>query len=208
MAINLQKVLQAPLLLSLATCYPEGFSSSRGGDRRDKRDIPELAKNLERAVRDAGLDVDLKNFTNRMEWARKKLVTDCLLSGQPGISWEITDRGVTHLRQIVMRVLRELPAARLDAFWREDGPDGFKRWVVVFDRVPKDEVCGILFQEVPKSEIYDSVRCGRGDATARLWSAMFDTLPNDQTIDLLLHMYEDLLKLFLEFHRLIISDAS
>ncbi len=197
---TLQTVLQAPVLLSLATCYPEGFSSEKR-----KGNIPELAKCLENAVTEAGLHLhweDFENFKNQVQWTRKKLVEAGFLTGCNNDSWKITDCGVTQLRQIVKRVLGELPAKRLDAFWQQDGPDGFKRWVVVFDRVPEEMIYRILFHGIPKTEIYDTVRCGRGEDTARLWSAMFDTLPNGETIDLLTWMYEDLLRLFLEFHRL------
>ena len=62
MATRLQKVLQAPVLLSLATLYPEGFSSKRVGD------IPELAERLKNAVVKAGLELRWNDFKNEVEW--------------------------------------------------------------------------------------------------------------------------------------------
>ena len=194
MATRLQKVLQAPVLLSLATLYPEGFSSKRVGD------IPELAERLKNAVVKAGLELRWNDFKNEVERARQQLIKAGFFVGRNYESWEVTDCGVTRLREIVTRVLREQPAERLDSFWREDGPDGLKRWVVVFDRFPNEELGGILFDGVPKSEIYDTVCRGRGENTAKIWSAMFDALPNGETIDLLTSMYDDLLRLFLEFY--------
>jgi hypothetical protein len=178
MAKRVQKLLQGPLLLDIAT-------RSRPVDASQGRDIPDLSGTLRKLFR--------RRFTeavndNDVLWAKKQLEQSKFISVRPRVSWEVTDKGIKHLKQLTGVVFETMPSLRLDAFWRAMTENEEERGVAVLRLIAVDN--GSI------AEILGAPHC---QTSCDLFCEAFARAPSNSTIPFLTSIYEDLLELFFEF---------
>jgi hypothetical protein len=142
MATVRQKVLQAPLLLNIAT-----WSDAQISVVKSDGELDFVTEELKRGYEDTiGQVSDLSGFHSDVKWCRKEFQVHGLVAGEKGRTWTVTDKGLKRLKQYVLCILSTFDTderRRLSGVRSENGQE----WLIENLRVSDDSQLRIALDE-------------------------------------------------------------